>query len=105
MVEREGERALGAGARQEHGRRPKSHGGKCHDRQRRPGGAPAHFGQHRQGRQRDQRGGGPNRAVDQGQLAGGVQLSIVEERGAWAQVMGSNGWTGWVDGRLLAKLG
>jgi hypothetical protein len=38
-------------------------------------------------------------------LAGGVQLSIVEERGAWAHVMGSNGWTGWVDGRLLVKLG
>lgn len=38
-------------------------------------------------------------------LAGGVQLSIVEERGAWAHVMGSNGWTGWVDGRLLVRLG
>ena len=37
-------------------------------------------------------------------LAGGVQLSIVEQRGAWAHVMGSNGWTGWVDGRLLVKL-
>jgi RsiW-degrading membrane proteinase PrsW (M82 family) len=34
-------------------------------------------------------------------LAGGVQLSIVEQNGAWAHVMGSNGWTGWVDGRLL----
>ncbi len=38
-------------------------------------------------------------------LAGGVQLSITEERGAWAHVMGSNGWTGWVDGRLLVRLG
>jgi RsiW-degrading membrane proteinase PrsW (M82 family) len=38
-------------------------------------------------------------------LAGGVQLSIAEERGAWARVVGSNGWTGWVDGRLLVKLG
>jgi RsiW-degrading membrane proteinase PrsW (M82 family) len=38
-------------------------------------------------------------------LAGGVQLSVLEERGAWARVMGSNGWTGWVDGRLLARLG
>ena len=36
-------------------------------------------------------------------LAGGVQLSIVEQRGAWGHVMGSNGWTGWVDGRLLVK--
>jgi hypothetical protein len=38
-------------------------------------------------------------------LAGGVQLSVAEERGAWARVVGSNGWTGWVDGRLLVKLG
>jgi hypothetical protein len=37
-------------------------------------------------------------------LAGGVQLSVTEELGAWAHVMGSNGWTGWVDGRLLVKL-
>jgi len=35
------------------------------------------------------------------QLAGGVELQVVEQRGAWAQVMGSNGWTGWVDSRLL----
>jgi hypothetical protein len=38
-------------------------------------------------------------------LAAGVQLTIVEQQGAWARVMGSNGWTGWVDGRLLAPLG
>ncbi len=38
-------------------------------------------------------------------LAGGVQLSILEQQGAWARVMGSNGWTGWVDGRLLVRLG
>jgi RsiW-degrading membrane proteinase PrsW (M82 family) len=37
-------------------------------------------------------------------LAGGVQLTIVEQQGAWARVMGSNGWTGWVDGRLLTAL-
>jgi len=35
------------------------------------------------------------------QLAPGVELQTVEQRGAWAQVMGSNGWTGWVDSRLL----
>ena len=35
------------------------------------------------------------------QLAAGVELQMVEQRGAWAQVMGSNGWTGWVDSRLL----
>ena len=38
-------------------------------------------------------------------LAPGVQLSIMEQQGAWAHVMGSNGWTGWVDGRLLGPLG
>ncbi|CAN5703170.1 hypothetical protein BH24CHL5_BH24CHL5_05230 [soil metagenome] len=38
-------------------------------------------------------------------LAPGVQLSILEQQGAWARVMGSNGWTGWVDGRLLGRLG
>ena len=38
------------------------------------------------------------------QLAPGVQLRLLEERGAWAHVMGSNGWTGWVDGRLLVRL-
>lgn len=37
-------------------------------------------------------------------LAGGVQLTIVEQNGAWSRVMGSNGWTGWVDGRLLAAV-
>lgn len=35
------------------------------------------------------------------QLAAGVELQVVEQRGAWAQVLGSNGWTGWVDSRLL----
>jgi len=37
------------------------------------------------------------------QLAPGVQLMIVEEQGAWAKVVGSNSWVGWVDGRLLIK--
>jgi SH3-like domain-containing protein len=39
------------------------------------------------------------------QLAERVQLRIEETRGAWARVSGSNGWTGWVDGRRLAALG
>jgi len=39
------------------------------------------------------------------QLAAGVPLVLVEERGAWARVAGSNGWSGWVDGRLLTKVG
>ncbi len=37
-------------------------------------------------------------------LAGGVQLTVAEENGAWAKVVGSNGWTGWVDARLLVRL-
>jgi hypothetical protein len=34
-------------------------------------------------------------------LAGGVELRVVAETGAWARVVGANGWEGWVDGRLL----
>jgi hypothetical protein len=30
-----------------------------------------------------------------------VELVVVSRAGAWAQVRGGNGWTGWVDGRLL----
>jgi hypothetical protein len=37
------------------------------------------------------------------QLQGGVELQVLEERGAWAHVLGSNGWKGWVDGRQLKK--
>ncbi len=38
------------------------------------------------------------------QLSPGVQLVIAEQQGAWARVVGSNSWTGWVDGRLLVPL-
>lgn len=38
------------------------------------------------------------------ELAGGVELRVDEMQGAWAKVTGSNGWTGWVDGRLLEGL-
>lgn len=38
------------------------------------------------------------------QLSPGVQLVIAEQQGAWARVVGSNGWAGWVDGRLLVAL-
>lgn len=31
----------------------------------------------------------------------GLQLRMLETVGAWAHVQGSNGWTGWVDGRTL----
>lgn len=30
-----------------------------------------------------------------------MQLRVLQTQGAWAQVEGSNGWSGWVDGRLL----
>ena len=38
-------------------------------------------------------------------LAAGVQLRVDEQRGAWAKVTGSNGWTGWVDARILQPAG
>jgi len=34
-----------------------------------------------------------------------VRLSIAERRGDWARVVGSNGWTGWVDARVLEPVG
>jgi len=37
-------------------------------------------------------------------LAERVELQIDEQRGAWARVTGSNGWTGWVDARKLRTL-
>ncbi|MFH1105052.1 MAG: SH3 domain-containing protein [Actinomycetota bacterium] len=33
-----------------------------------------------------------------------VRLSIAARRGDWAQVVGSNGWSGWVDARALEPL-
>lgn len=38
-------------------------------------------------------------------LSPGVQLRVDEQRGAWARVTGSNGWTGWVDARILQPIG
>ncbi len=35
------------------------------------------------------------------QLAGGVEVAVLEERGSWAKVSAENGWEGWVDGRAL----
>jgi hypothetical protein len=32
-----------------------------------------------------------------------VELVVVARAGAWAQVRGVNGWTGWVDGRLIVE--
>jgi CRP-like cAMP-binding protein len=34
-------------------------------------------------------------------LAAGVELRVIGETGAWAQVAAANGWEGWVDGRAL----
>lgn len=34
-------------------------------------------------------------------LAAGVELQLQEQRGDWAHVLGSNGWSGWVDARRL----
>ncbi len=34
-------------------------------------------------------------------LAGGVELRVVAETGAWARVVAGNGWEGWLDGRAL----
>ncbi|MBU1866301.1 MAG: hypothetical protein KKE89_07785 [Actinobacteria bacterium] len=38
-------------------------------------------------------------------LSPGVLLRVDEQRGAWASVTGSNGWTGWVDARILPPIG
>ncbi|MEW6058639.1 MAG: SH3 domain-containing protein [Actinomycetota bacterium] len=35
----------------------------------------------------------------------GLELRVDEVAGAWARVTASNGWTGWVDGRLLVQMG
>jgi len=34
-----------------------------------------------------------------------VELTVSEQRGDWANVVGSNGWTGWVDARQLLQIG
>ncbi len=40
-----------------------------------------------------------------GELAGRVEMVVVEEAGAWVRVRCDNGWEGWCDGRLLEQLG
>lgn len=48
----------------------------------------------------------PNPALPPGaDLQARVELTIAEKRGDWARVVGSNGWTGWVDARRLAPIG
>lgn len=47
----------------------------------------------------------PHQATEPGTaVAPGVELAVVEWQGAWARVTGSNGWSGWVDGRLLEAM-
>lgn len=38
-------------------------------------------------------------------LATGTEFQVVERLGAWARVVASNGWTGWVDGTRLIERG
>ena len=42
----------------------------------------------------------PNGAVV-ATLGGGLPIQVTDVRGAWAHVLCSNGWTGWVDGRII----
>jgi RsiW-degrading membrane proteinase PrsW (M82 family) len=37
-------------------------------------------------------------------LAGNLDLQAVQRAGDWARVLASNGWTGWVDARLLTAI-
>ncbi|MBK9180758.1 MAG: hypothetical protein IPM45_14560 [Acidimicrobiales bacterium] len=37
-------------------------------------------------------------------LAAGVPLRVRSTRGAWAEVETEQGWTAWVDGRLLEEV-
>jgi hypothetical protein len=34
-------------------------------------------------------------------LGGGLPIQVTDVRGAWANIVCSNGWTGWVDGRII----
>jgi RsiW-degrading membrane proteinase PrsW (M82 family) len=48
--------------------------------------------------------GTPDRAsLPMGVLPDRLELVVVASAGAWAQVRSVNGWTGWVDGRLLVE--
>jgi SH3-like domain-containing protein len=38
-------------------------------------------------------------------IDGGVPIKVTEVAGAWAHVLCSNGWTGWVDYRILVPAG
>jgi hypothetical protein len=44
-------------------------------------------------------------AQPDGLLPPGLEVAVAEWRGAWARVVAPNGWSAWVDGRLLQALG
>jgi len=46
----------------------------------------------------------PDSARPMTPLAGSLDLRVVQLIGDWAQVVASNGWTGWVDARLLIPI-
>jgi hypothetical protein len=39
------------------------------------------------------------------EIPGGERLRVIEQRGEWANVETADGWTGWVDARLLEPVG
>lgn len=39
------------------------------------------------------------------EVAAGLEVQVVEQQGAWARVVFSNGWSAWVDGRVLKEVG
>lgn len=39
------------------------------------------------------------------EVEGGVELQVTETSGEWAMVVAENGWSGWVDGRMLEQIG
>ena len=47
----------------------------------------------------------PDASGSSTQLAGGLELEVVQRVTDWAQVRASNGWVGWVDGRRLLARG
>ena len=44
-------------------------------------------------------------AVAGPRIGGGLEVQVVDRLGDWAKVMFDNGWTAWVDGRLLVARG
>jgi hypothetical protein len=47
----------------------------------------------------------PSGTASSTHLDGGLPVQVVARTGDWAEVVAGNGWTGWVDGRLLVGPG